>query len=173
VQRHCVTNKFSPPCRVVPAIGMQLSAGEHEELFGYVLNRKAVVWRYACTDRNDGQCHSCAFSSRLFSCQQPRSRIRRPLWSVTPSRERRFFNYRCAVCHGADGRGHGPDSVVLRHPVADLTLISQRSGGIFPYNRVKGIIEGNKTGLVSQGDREMPIWGQSFMRSNQTKTGAR
>jgi len=74
----------------------------------------------------------------------------------------KIFQYRCAVCHGADGRGHGPDSVVLRHPVADLTLISQRSGGKFPYKRVKGIIEGQNTGLLSQGDREMPIWGPIF-----------
>ena len=74
----------------------------------------------------------------------------------------KIFQSRCAVCHGTDGRGHGPDSVVLRHPVADLTLISQRSGGNFPYQRVKEIIQGEKTGLRFQGDREMPIWGPVF-----------
>ena len=72
------------------------------------------------------------------------------------------FHYRCAVCHGADGRGHGPDSVVLRHQVADLTLISQRNGGKFPYRRVKAIIEGKETGLFSGGDREMPNWEPIF-----------
>jgi hypothetical protein len=61
-----------------------------------------------------------------------------------------------------DGRGHGPDSVVLKHQVPDVTLISQRSGGKFPYQRVKKIIEGEKTGLLSHGDREMPIWGPIF-----------
>lgn len=74
----------------------------------------------------------------------------------------KIFQYRCAVCHGFDGRGHGPDSVVLMHPVADLTLISERSGGKFPYKRVKEIIEGKETGLPSQTDREMPIWGPIF-----------
>jgi mono/diheme cytochrome c family protein len=74
----------------------------------------------------------------------------------------KIFQDRCAVCHGTDGRGHGPDSVVLRHRVADLTLISQRSGGTFPYQRVKRIIEGEKTGLRSQDDREMPNWGPIF-----------
>jgi mono/diheme cytochrome c family protein len=74
----------------------------------------------------------------------------------------KIFRYHCAMCHGSDGRGHGPDSVVLRHPVADLTLISQRSGGKFPYQRVKEVIAGEKTGLLSQGDREMPIWGPIF-----------
>jgi mono/diheme cytochrome c family protein len=74
----------------------------------------------------------------------------------------KIFQYRCAVCHGFDGRGHGPDSVVLRHAVADLTLISHRSGGKFPYQHVKAVIEGNRTGLLSEVDREMPSWGPVF-----------
>jgi mono/diheme cytochrome c family protein len=74
----------------------------------------------------------------------------------------KIFQYRCAVCHGIDGRGHGPDSVVLKHPVPDLTLIRQRSGGKFPYQRIKTIIEGQKRGLPNHVDREMPIWGPIF-----------
>jgi mono/diheme cytochrome c family protein len=56
----------------------------------------------------------------------------------------KIFQHRCAVCHGTDGKGHGPDSVVLKHQVPDLTLVSQRSGGRFPYQRVRQIIEGKK-----------------------------
>lgn len=74
----------------------------------------------------------------------------------------KIFQYRCAMCHGIDGRGHGPDSVVLKHRVPDLTLISQRNNGKFPYEVIKDIIDGEKTGLLSQGDREMPIWGPIF-----------
>jgi mono/diheme cytochrome c family protein len=74
----------------------------------------------------------------------------------------KIFRYHCAACHGADGRGHGPASVALKHPVPDLTLISQRSGGKFPYQRVKEIIEGKEPGLLAHGDREMPIWGPIF-----------
>jgi mono/diheme cytochrome c family protein len=74
----------------------------------------------------------------------------------------KIFQYHCAVCHGVDGRGHGPDSVVLKHPVSDLTLISQRSGGMFPYQRVKQIVEGKNLRLLAQDDREMPIWGPIF-----------
>src|SRR5271169_6192331 len=54
----------------------------------------------------------------------------------------KIFRDHCAACHGVDGRGHAPASVALKHPVPDLTLISQRGGGKFPYKRVKGIIEG-------------------------------
>lgn len=74
----------------------------------------------------------------------------------------KIFQYRCAVCHGMDGRGHGPDSVVLKYPVPDVTLISKRSGGQFPYERVREIIDGKERGLPAHGDREMPIWGPIF-----------
>jgi mono/diheme cytochrome c family protein len=74
----------------------------------------------------------------------------------------KVFQYRCAVCHGLDGRGHGPDAVVLKHRTPDLTLISQRSGGQFHYQQVKDIIDGGKTGLLSQDNRQMPIWGPIF-----------
>jgi mono/diheme cytochrome c family protein len=74
----------------------------------------------------------------------------------------KIFRYHCAACHGADGRGHGPASVALKHPVPDLTLISQRSGRKFPYQRVKEIIEGKEPGLLAHGNREMPIWGPIF-----------
>src|SRR6266566_6833495 len=56
----------------------------------------------------------------------------------------KIFRYYCAACHGADGRGHGPASVALKHAVPDLTLISQRNGGKFPRQQVKDIIEGKR-----------------------------
>jgi mono/diheme cytochrome c family protein len=74
----------------------------------------------------------------------------------------KIFRYYCAACHGADGRGHGPASVALKHKVPDLTLISQRNGGKFPYEREKEIIEGKQPGPLAHGDREMPIWGPIF-----------
>jgi|SRR5579871_996837 len=74
----------------------------------------------------------------------------------------KIFQCRCAMCHGVDGSGHGPHSSVLKHPTPNLTLISQRRGGMFPYQRVKDIIDGEKIGLLSRGDREMPILGPIF-----------
>jgi mono/diheme cytochrome c family protein len=74
----------------------------------------------------------------------------------------KIFRYYCAACHGSDGRGHGPASVALKDPAPDLTLISKRSGGKFPYQRVKKIIAGEEPGRPAHGDREMPIWGPIF-----------
>src|SRR6266567_6168229 len=51
---------------------------------------------------------------------------------------------------------------LLKHVVPDLTLVSQRNGGKFPYQRVKEIIEGKEPGPLAHGDREMPIWGPIF-----------
>jgi mono/diheme cytochrome c family protein len=72
------------------------------------------------------------------------------------------FQYHCAACHGADGRGGGPAAAALKHAPPDLTLISQRNGGKFPFQRVKGIIDGKTDGSVAHGDREMPVWGPIF-----------
>jgi mono/diheme cytochrome c family protein len=74
----------------------------------------------------------------------------------------KIFRYYCAACHGVDGRGHGPASVALKHPVPDLTLVSRRSGGQFPYQRVKEIVGGEESGPPAHGNREMPIWGPIF-----------
>ena len=86
--------------------------------------------------------------------------------TTSPSRNSiegpKIFRYYCAACHGADGRGHGPASGALKHAVSDLTLISQRNGGKFPYEHVKEIIEGKQPGPLAHGDREMPIWGPIF-----------
>jgi mono/diheme cytochrome c family protein len=74
----------------------------------------------------------------------------------------KIYQYYCAACHGVDARGHGPASVALKHPVPDLTLIARRTGGKFPYQQVKEIIDGTRPGLIAHGNREMPVWGPIF-----------
>lgn len=98
--------------------------------------------------------------SILSTAAQKRDRTTSSLHSSAEGAE--LFQYHCAMCHGADGRGHGPDEVVLKRPLPDLTLISRRTGGNFPYQRVKEIIEGRETGRDAHGNREMPAWGPIF-----------
>ena len=74
----------------------------------------------------------------------------------------RIFQQQCAACHGTDGRGHGPASAALKRTPANLTLISQRNGGKFPYLRVKETIEGKVPNWLALGTREMPIYGPIF-----------
>ncbi len=73
-----------------------------------------------------------------------------------------IFRDHCAVCHGKDGRGHGPAAITLKDTVSDLTQIARRNGGVFPAKRVKAVIDGTEEGPAAHGAREMPIWGPLF-----------
>jgi mono/diheme cytochrome c family protein len=74
----------------------------------------------------------------------------------------RIFQYRCAACHGTDGRGHGPASLTLKHAAPNLTLIAKRNGGGFPYQQVKEVIEGKQQSPLAHGYRQMPLYGPIF-----------
>jgi len=74
----------------------------------------------------------------------------------------RIFQYYCSSCHGTDGRGNGPASAALRHAAPDLTVLSQKNNGKFPYRHVRNVIEGTDVQPVAHGDRKMPAWGPVF-----------
>ena len=72
------------------------------------------------------------------------------------------YTENCAVCHGTTGEGNGPMSgLVAFRPVADLTTISQRNNGVFPFARIYGIIDGTEE-IKWHGTRQMPIWGTEY-----------
>ena len=76
----------------------------------------------------------------------------------------------CAVCHGVEGRGDGPMADVLRKRPANLTTLTRRNGGEFPYWRVYATIDGR--GLVPEhGERDMPVWGNQFLPDDVKKYG--
>ena len=54
----------------------------------------------------------------------------------------RLFAENCATCHGADARGNGPTAQLIGVEAPDLTLESQRNGGVFPRDRIRSIIDG-------------------------------
>ncbi len=68
----------------------------------------------------------------------------------------------CATCHGKDGKGGGPMAASLRIMPADLTGISARNGGTFPFLVVQKIISGEQQRPATHGTREMPVWGPIF-----------
>jgi mono/diheme cytochrome c family protein len=69
----------------------------------------------------------------------------------------------CASCHGVEGRGNGPVAASFTIEVPDLTLISRRSGGRFPRDRVVQVIDGRSI-LGAHGSRTMPVWGEDLSR---------
>ena len=75
----------------------------------------------------------------------------------------------CASCHGVDGLGNGPLADTLKVRPTDLTVISKKNGGHFPYTMLRKTIEGMELGLArAHGPREMPVWGPVFSQTPET-----
>ena len=72
------------------------------------------------------------------------------------------FQRYCALCHGPDGRGVGfvteGENV---HKAADLTQISRRNNGAFPFSKVADIIR-HGGGVMEHTSRLMPAWGAFY-----------
>lgn len=80
--------------------------------------------------------------------------------SYVPSGKAMFKQY-CASCHGADGKGRGPATPGLNTRVRDLSTLSKRHGGKFPFEYVENVLRFGP-GLSAHGSSEMPVWGPIF-----------
>jgi mono/diheme cytochrome c family protein len=67
----------------------------------------------------------------------------------------------CASCHGREGKGDGVAANLLTVKPADLTQLSKRNDGTFPFWQVYSAIDGRQE-VKGHGTSDMPIWGQEF-----------
>ena len=76
---------------------------------------------------------------------------------------KREFENHCSVCHGWVGKGDGPYAYaqLLKTKIPDLTMLSKKNNGVFPFQRVYQVIDGTED-LKAHGTREMPIWGRVY-----------
>jgi mono/diheme cytochrome c family protein len=72
-----------------------------------------------------------------------------------------MFKQFCAACHGADAKGRGPATPTLNTRVPDLTTLSKRYAGKFPFEYVESVLRFGP-GVRSHGSAEMPVWGPIF-----------
>ena len=72
-----------------------------------------------------------------------------------------LYQQHCVACHGATATGDGPMAALLRVPVADLTGIAARNGGIFPLTDVVRIIDGRQERQGHGAGAPMPVFGPS------------
>ncbi|MGB8577505.1 MAG: c-type cytochrome [Pseudolabrys sp.] len=72
------------------------------------------------------------------------------------------YQKHCAVCHGVSGKGDGIYADLLKSGtvVANLTELSKKNNGVFPFARVSETIENGVPG--AHGTKEMPIWGPRY-----------
>ncbi len=80
---------------------------------------------------------------------------------VVLSNGRQEYHSYCATCHGVKAKGDGPLAELLTLKPADLTQLSKKNDGEFPFWRVYRIIDGREE-IMAHGARSMPIWGAHF-----------
>jgi mono/diheme cytochrome c family protein len=76
----------------------------------------------------------------------------------------------CQSCHGTSGQGDGPVAPSLKVKPSDLTTLSKRNDGKFPFLKVFQTIDGRAI-VPAHGTRDMPIWGQRYSQDIGEKYG--
>lgn len=73
---------------------------------------------------------------------------------------KREYESNCIACHGADGKG-GAYVDFLKVTPPDLTQLAKKNGGVFPLERVYGVVDGRQQ-VKGHGPRDMPVWGRDY-----------
>ena len=71
------------------------------------------------------------------------------------------FEATCAICHGSDAKGRGSFTLFMTKPVPDLTSITKRNNGEFPFMRLYEMMNGPGE-IPGHAIREMPIWSEYY-----------
>jgi len=79
---------------------------------------------------------------------------------VIAAGEIEYQNY-CAVCHGTEGRGYGIMGKFLTVQPSDLTQLTKKNAGRFPFWQIYRTIDGREE-VRGHGTRDMPVWGARF-----------
>ncbi len=73
----------------------------------------------------------------------------------------KLFRTYCSACHGKNASGDGPLAKDLKATPANLTKLSEKNGGTFPYDMVVQTI-GQGRSVRGHGTKDMPAWGDAF-----------
>jgi mono/diheme cytochrome c family protein len=82
------------------------------------------------------------------------------------------FRTYCSSCHGKQARGDGPLANDLKVQPANLTELSKKNEGEFPYEMVITTIE-NGRNVRGHGTEDMPAWGDAFEMTSQNEAEAK
>lgn len=73
---------------------------------------------------------------------------------------RQEYMIACAGCHGESGLGDGPIADLLEIETPNLTQLTKRAGGSFPYRNTLLLIDGRNE--IRAHGSEMPVWGNRY-----------
>jgi mono/diheme cytochrome c family protein len=84
--------------------------------------------------------------------------------AVAQSGKQDYETY-CAACHGSGGNGNGPArlTIPMTPPPPDLTQLTKKNGGKFPFEEVVDIIDGRKN-ITAHGRIQMPFLGTTLQK---------
>ena len=85
-----------------------------------------------------------------------------PIQQTSAVSGQQMYTTYCASCHGAKGTGNGPAASALKIPPTDLTVLSQKNGGVFPGNHVASVLQFGVENSA-HGSPDMPIWGNLML----------
>jgi mono/diheme cytochrome c family protein len=76
---------------------------------------------------------------------------------------RPLYEDNCMACHGHNAKGDGPMVTfgLLTIPAPDLTQLSKKNNGEFPFWKTYRVIDGRET-IKIHGTSDMPMWGDEF-----------
>ena len=74
---------------------------------------------------------------------------------------KREYDANCANCHGLKGKGDGPYKPFLTKSPTDLSTLSRRNAGVYPFHSVYAIVDGRQD-VAAHGPRDMPVWGAQY-----------
>jgi mono/diheme cytochrome c family protein len=72
------------------------------------------------------------------------------------------YDAKCASCHGETGKGDGANKPYLSKSPSDLTTLSKKNQGEFPYEHVYEVIDGRQV-VEEQAPRDMPCWAAEYL----------
>ncbi len=103
-------------------------------------------------------------------CMAQQAKIeKKPAPYTSPVSGKEMYKAYCASCHGLDGKGGGPAASAMKSPLPDLTQLSKKNGGKFPFDHVASVIQGD-VNSPAHGSADMPVWGPVFMKVSQHQT---
>ena len=122
-----------------------------------LLSASGAMWMVAQTEKPGGA-ESAAQAAKKSSKSGAANEVR----LIDSIKGADLYKAYCASCHGGDAKGNGPMAASLKVKPSDLTRISERNSGTFPYPRIQKIISGEQQLPSGHGSREMPVWGPIF-----------